>query len=104
MRVESPAAELGRYKATLLSDSPTVTRRALVATFLCLSASAALIASFLDEKAIDEFVISVAPVFIGDGLPLIARRHRHVPLDLHSTERFEDRVVQLHYRVLNQPR
>ena len=58
-----------------------------------------LIASFLDEQAIDEFVVSVAPVFIGDGIPLIARRHRHVPLDLQSVERFEDGVVQLHYRV-----
>src|SRR2546421_5860858 len=58
-----------------------------------------LIASFLDEQVIDEFVISVAPVFIGDGIPLIARRHRHVPLDLHSVERFEDGLVQLRYRV-----
>ena len=58
-----------------------------------------LIASFLDEQAIDEFVISVVPVFIGDGIPLIARRHRHVPLDLHSVERFEDGLVQLRYRV-----
>ena len=60
-----------------------------------------IIASFLDEHAIDEFIISVVPVFIGDGIPLIARRHRHVPLDLHSVERFEDGVVQLHYRVQN---
>ncbi len=60
-----------------------------------------LIASFLDEHAIDEFVISVVPVFIGDGIPLIARRHRHVPLDLQSLERFEDGVVQLHYRIQN---
>jgi dihydrofolate reductase len=59
-----------------------------------------IIASFLDEQAIDEFVISVAPVFIGEGIPLIARRHRHVPLELHSTERFEDGLVQLYYRVL----
>jgi dihydrofolate reductase len=58
-----------------------------------------LIASFLDEEAIDEFVISVAPVFIGDGIPLIAQRHRHLPLGLHSIERFEDGLVQLHYRV-----
>jgi dihydrofolate reductase len=58
-----------------------------------------LIASFLDEQAIDEFVISVAPVFIGDGIPLIARRHRHVPLNLHAVERFEDGLVQLRYRV-----
>jgi dihydrofolate reductase len=58
------------------------------------------IASFLDAQAIDELVISVVPVFIGDGIPLIARRHRHVSLDLQSVERFEDGVVQLHYRVL----
>ena len=60
-----------------------------------------LIASFLDEHAIDEFVVSVAPVFIGDGIPLIARRHRHTPLELHAVERFDDGLVQLHYRVQN---
>ena len=58
-----------------------------------------LIASFLDAKAIDEFVVSVVPVFIGDGIPLIARGRRHVPLELQSTERFEDGLVQLHYRL-----
>lgn len=58
-----------------------------------------LIASFLDERAIDDFVVSVVPVFIGDGIPLIARRHRHVPLQLRSVEKFEDGLVQLHYRV-----
>jgi len=58
-----------------------------------------LIASFLDENAVDEFVVSVVPVFIGDGIPLIARRHRHVPLELQSVERFEDGLVQLRYLV-----
>ena len=57
-----------------------------------------VIASFLDAQAIDEFVISVAPVFIGDGIPLIARRHRHVSLELQSVEQFEDGLVQLRYR------
>ena len=58
-----------------------------------------IIASFLDERAIDEFVISVVPVFIGDGIPLIARRHRHVPLELLSVDRFDDGLVQSRYRV-----
>jgi dihydrofolate reductase len=58
-----------------------------------------LIASLLDEQAIDEFVISVVPVFIGDGIPLIARRHREVPLELQKVERFDDGLVQLHYLV-----
>ena len=62
-----------------------------------------IIASFLDAQAIDEFVVSVVPVFIGDGISLIARRHRHVPLDLDSIDRFEDGVVQTHYRVQKQP-
>jgi dihydrofolate reductase len=62
-----------------------------------------LIASFLDEAAIDELVITVAPVFIGDGISLIARRHRHVPLELRSVQQFENGVVQLHYRVQNHP-
>jgi len=58
-----------------------------------------IIASFLDEEAIDEFVISVAPVFIGEGISLIARRHRHVALELLSVERFDDGLVQSRYRV-----
>jgi dihydrofolate reductase len=58
-----------------------------------------IIASFLDEGAIDEFIISIVPVFIGEGIPLIAQRHRQVPLHLRSVEKFPDGVVQLHYNV-----
>jgi dihydrofolate reductase len=58
-----------------------------------------LIASFLDEGAIDEFIISIIPVFIGEGIPLIAPRHRYVPLHLLSVKRFSDGVVQVHYSV-----
>jgi dihydrofolate reductase len=58
-----------------------------------------LIASFLDEGAIDEFIISVIPTFIGEGIPLIAPRRRQVPLRLRSVQRFSDGVVQLHYHV-----
>jgi dihydrofolate reductase len=58
-----------------------------------------LIASFLDSQVLDELVLTVAPVFIGDGIPLIARRHRHTPLALQHVERFENGVVQLRYRV-----
>jgi dihydrofolate reductase len=58
-----------------------------------------LIASFLDEGAIDELIISVVPTFIGEGIPLMAPRRRLVPLRLLSVQRFSDGVVQLHYRV-----
>lgn len=58
-----------------------------------------IIASFLDEGAIDEFVITIVPTFIGDGIPLIARRHLDVPLRLRSVKHFPDGVVQVHYHV-----
>ena len=41
-----------------------------------------IIASFLDAGEIDEFDIHVIPTLIGDGIPLIARRHRDVALRL----------------------
>lgn len=58
-----------------------------------------LIASFLDEGQIDEFSIHVIPVFIGEGIPLIAPGRRTVPLKLLSTRRFADGVVHLNYSV-----
>jgi dihydrofolate reductase len=58
-----------------------------------------LIASFLDDNAIDEFIITVVPIFIGEGIPLIAPRHRDVPLTLRSVKPFPDGVVQLHYDI-----
>ena len=58
-----------------------------------------LIASFLDDNAIDEFIITVVPIFIGEGIPLIAPRHRDVPLKLRSVKPFPDGVVQVHYDI-----
>ena len=57
------------------------------------------IASFIDAGAIDELIITVVPVLIGEGIPLIAPKHRHIPLTLLSSRPFDDGVVQLHYEV-----
>lgn len=58
-----------------------------------------LIASFLDAGEIDEFDIHVIPVFIGKGIPLVAPRHRDVPLRLRSSKKYPDGVVRLRYEV-----
>jgi dihydrofolate reductase len=58
-----------------------------------------LIASFLDAGEIDEFDIHVVPVFIGEGIPLVAPRHRDVPLRLRSARKYPDGVVRLRYDV-----
>jgi dihydrofolate reductase len=63
---------------------------------------AGLIASFLDEGEIDEFILSVVPTLIGEGISLIAPRHRTVPLKLISSTKFTDGLVKLHYSVSKQ--
>jgi len=58
-----------------------------------------LIASFLDAGEIDEFDIHVIPTLIGEGIPLIAPRHRDVPLRMRSAGKYPDGVVRLRYEV-----
>ena len=58
-----------------------------------------LIASFLDANEIDEFDIHVIPTFIGEGIPLVAPRHRDIALRLRSARKFPDGVVRLHYEI-----
>ena len=58
-----------------------------------------IIGSFLDEGAIDEFIVTVVPMFIGEGIHLIAPKNREVALRLLSSQRFSDGVIQLHYAV-----
>jgi dihydrofolate reductase len=60
---------------------------------------AGLIGSLLDEGEIDEFLTVAIPVLIGEGIPLIAPRHRTVPLNLLASQGFDDGVVTLHYSV-----
>jgi dihydrofolate reductase len=59
-----------------------------------------LIASFLDAGEIDEFDIHVIPTFIGEGIPLMAPRHRDVPLRLRLARKYPDGVVRLRYEVV----
>ena len=58
-----------------------------------------LIASFLDAGEIDEFDIHVIPVMIGEGIPLVAPRHRDIPLRLRSSKAYPDGVVRIRYEV-----
>ena len=60
---------------------------------------AELVAAFLDSGHVDEFIIHVIPKMIGEGIPLVALRHRDLRLKLLGTKRFSDGVVRLHYAV-----
>jgi dihydrofolate reductase len=58
---------------------------------------AEIIGSFLDAGEIDEFVISMIPTFIGEGIPLMAAGRRDVGLKLIACTEFPDGVVKLRY-------
>lgn len=60
---------------------------------------AEIIRSFLDIGEIDEFIIHVIPVMIGEGIPLAAPNRRNIELELIDERKFPDGVVKLHYRV-----
>lgn len=60
---------------------------------------AGIIGSFLDAGEIDEFMIHVIPIFIGEGIPLIQPRQRTVQLQLLGSQPYPDGVVRLHYAV-----
>ena len=64
---------------------------------------AELVAAFLDAGQVDEFIIHVIPKMIGEGIPLVAPRHRNLRLTLTSSKAFPDGVVRLHYAVGRTP-
>jgi dihydrofolate reductase len=71
--------------------------RAAPGKHIWMMGGAGLIASFLDAGEIDAFDIHVIPVLIGKGIPLVAPRHRDLPLHLRSCRKYPDGVVRLRY-------
>lgn len=60
---------------------------------------AGAIAAFLDAGELDELMVHVVPVLIGEGIPLIAPGRRTVELELLSTKPFTDGSVLLHWGI-----
>jgi len=56
-----------------------------------------LIASFVKENLVDEFIITIAPTIIGKGIPLFSKQNMEIELDLIDSRRF-NQFVQLHYK------
>jgi dihydrofolate reductase len=57
------------------------------------------IASFLNQDAINEIIISVIPVLLGKGIPLFKNMENETKLELIKTVKY-DQLVDLHYKVL----
>jgi dihydrofolate reductase len=73
--------------------------RAAKGKHIWMMGGAGIIASFLDAGAIDEFIIHVVPVMIGEGIPLVEPANRLLDLKLLSTDSYPNGIVRLHYSV-----
>lgn len=60
-----------------------------------------LVASFLSEGLVDDVVVFVHPVLLGDGLRLSPDLSHDVALNLIETESFDSGLVKLRYAVVN---
>jgi dihydrofolate reductase len=65
---------------------------------LQLAGGSALIASFVDAGLIDDLIVSIHPMLLGDGIPLVAAGTSRMPLVLVAERRFPSGLVQLAYR------
>lgn len=55
-----------------------------------------LLTSFIKEDLIDEYIITIAPVIIGKGIPLFNKQDTEIDLELKSVRQF-NQFVELHY-------
>lgn len=58
---------------------------------------AELVGELMKFKLIDEFVISIIPIFLGEGNALFKTITSQLPLELLSVRHFQSGLVQLHY-------
>lgn len=56
-----------------------------------------IINQLLIDNLIDEFIISVIPIILGDGIPLFKNKNLKLNLKLINCQKFDTGLVQLHY-------
>ncbi|RPA69435.1 dihydrofolate reductase [Cyclobacteriaceae bacterium YHN15] len=56
-----------------------------------------IVNELLKEKLVDELIISIIPVLLGDGIPLFQTGRPEQVLSLASCRNFDTGLVQLHY-------
>ncbi|WP_338322964.1 dihydrofolate reductase family protein [Oceanobacillus halophilus] len=60
-----------------------------------------LLHSFIQEKLVDEIIITVAPTLLGKGIPLFKEGDYQLDLSLKGMRNF-NQFVELHYEVTNE--
>lgn len=58
---------------------------------------AEVVHALMQDDLIDEYIISIIPVFVGDGIQLFKDGRPEMPLKLQSCVKYDAGLVQLHY-------
>ncbi|MHA2030299.1 MAG: dihydrofolate reductase family protein [Candidatus Kariarchaeaceae archaeon] len=58
-----------------------------------------LIADLLKSNLIDEFIISIIPIILGEGIPMFVNLKDEKKLKFQSSQNYDTGLVQLHYLV-----
>ena len=59
---------------------------------------ASIIDEFLKFDLIDEFIITIIPILLGEGIPLFKGRSNEINLELIDVKTFDPGLVQLYYK------
>lgn len=60
-----------------------------------------VVREFLSSGLIDEIIVGIMPVLLGDGIPLFREGSGEMELELLNVNSYPKGMVQLHYRVIN---
>jgi dihydrofolate reductase len=52
--------------------------------------------TFFDHKLLDEIIVTIIPILLGEGVPLFTSKQRQ-DLVLHESKAFSDGLLQIHY-------
>lgn len=85
------------YYSGLISDLITDLKKEKGKTIYC-DGGAEIVQELLKNKLIDEIIISVVPVLIGDGIRLFKEDRPEQKLTLFKSTPFDTGLVQLHYK------
>lgn len=97
----SPDFEAAPYAETVLTDIKAFVEglRQTEGKNIWLVGGRTLIRPFLEHALLDELVLSVHPVLLGSGIPLLSETALTTPLRLISSQSYDSGLVQLRYQV-----